>query len=255
MKIGFIGTGTITKAIIEGLHRAGKDNTILISHRSQAVSGEIVRRFPKVTRASNADVAARSDIVFIATRPTQVEEALAGVHFGKSTIVISFVTGLMMKDLARLAPLSTVGRVLPLPPVARGEGPIICYPGISEVLQLFDGMGHLVVPGSESELLAMGSVSGFMSSYFELQNALISWLGQRGVTDENAGAYVRAMLFALSSTAYSASEAELDHLPVEHETKGGLNQKVRQKLQGLGWFDQPARCFDEILGLERSSLE
>lgn len=255
MQIGFIGTGTITKAIVEGLYRAGKDNTILVSHRSEAVSSEIERCFARVKRASNAEIAANSDIVFIATRPTQVEEALAGISFHRNQIVISFVTGLSVEDLARLAPLAKVGRVLPLPSVARCEGPIICYPGIPEILQLFGGMGHLVVPESESELLAMGSVSGFMSTYFELQNSLIAWLGQRGVTDKNASIYVRAMFFALSSTAYSTRETELDSLPAEHETKGGLNQRVRQKLKDRSWFDQPAECFDEILSLKRSSLE
>lgn len=255
MRIGFIGAGTITKAIIEGLYRAGKDHAILISHRSETVSCDIERRFARVRRASNAEVAANSDVVFIATRPTQVEEALAGISFHPSQIVISFVTGLSVEDLAKLAPLSKVGRVLPLPSIARCEGPIICYPNIPEVLQLFEGMGHLVVPESECELLAMGSVSGFMSTYFELQNSLIAWLGQRGVTGENASIYVRAMLFALSSTAYSTCETELDALPAEHETKGGLNQRVRQKLKDRSWFDQPAECFDEILSLKRSSLE
>ncbi|WP_165900019.1 NAD(P)-binding domain-containing protein [Borborobacter arsenicus] len=255
MRVGFIGTGAITKAIVEGLDRAGKDNTILVSNRSEAVSRDIERRFARIKRAPNAEVAANSDIVFIATRPTQVEEALAGISFHRSQIVISFVTGLSVQDLAKLAPLSTVGRVLPLPSIARCEGPIICYPGIPEILQLFEGMGHLVVPESESELLAMGSVSGFMSTYFELQNSLIAWLGRRGVTDENASTYVRAMLFALSSTAYSTSETEMDNLPAEHETKGGLNQRVRQKLKDRSWFDQPAECFGEILSLKRSSLE
>ena len=84
---------------------------------------------------------------------------------------------------------------------------------------------------------------------------LIAWLGDRGVIRENASTYVRAMLFALSSTAYSSCEAELNSLPAEHETKGGLNQRVRRNLKDRAWFDQPAECFGEILNLNRSSLE
>lgn len=255
MRIGFIGTGTITRAVVEGLRRAGKDHPILVSHRSEAISRDLVQRFDDVRRASNAEVAANSDIVFLAMRPTQVEDALSGITFGPDQTVVSFVTGLPVEEVARLAPASTVGRVLPLPSIARCEGPVICHPGIPRVLQLLEGMGRLVVPERESELLAMGSVSGFMSTYFELQNALIDWLRQRGVSDENARAYVTHILAALGGTALSTDEAGLAALPAEHETKGGLNQRVRQGLKERGWFDQPAECFAGILGLSRASLE
>lgn len=255
MRIGFIGTGVITKAFIEGMDRAGKNNPILVSHRSQTISRDIERRFSNVGCASNAEVAANSDIVFIATRPTQVEEALAGISFDHRQIVISFVTGLSVIDLAKLAPRSATGRVLPLPSIARCEGPILCYPALPQILQLLQGMGHLVTPGSEEELLAMGSISGFMSTYFELQNSLITWLNQRGVRSEDSSIYVRTMLSGLANTAHLASETELGGLPAEHETKGGLNQRVRQALRDQGWFDQPGQCFDDILTLKRYSLE
>ncbi len=255
MRIGFIGTGTITAAVVEGLHRAAKGHPILVSQRSEAISSDLERRFTGVRRAANAEVAANSDIVFLAMRPTQVEDALSGIRFARDQLVVSFVTGLSLEDLAALAPGATVGRVLPLPSIARCEGPVICYPALPQVLQLFAGMGRVVVPASEGELVAMGSVSGFMSSYFELQNALIAWLGQRGVSDEHATTYVTALLHGLAGTAQSAAATALPGLPAEHETKGGLNQRVRQKLQERGWFDQPAQCFAEILSLSRSSLD
>jgi len=255
MRIGFIGAGTITKAVIEGLERAGKGGDIVVSHRSEAVSTELARRFPRLRRATNAEVAASSDIVFLAVRPTQVEEALSGVSFGPQHTLVSFVSGLSVDELARIATRSKVGRVLPLPSIARGEGPILCYPAIDSVVALFEGLGDLIIPGSEAELRAMGSVSGFMSTYFELQNALIAWLVQSGVPADQASLYVRAILRGLSGTGYRTSDAELPGLPLEHETKGGLNQRVRQGLKDRGWFDQPAECFREILNLNRASLK
>ncbi|HEY0919469.1 NAD(P)-binding domain-containing protein [Devosia sp.] len=255
MRIGFIGTGTITRAVVEGLHHAGREQEILVSQRSESVSADLERRFAGVRRAANAEVAAGSDIVFLAMRPVQVEDALSGVRFKPGQLVISFVTGLSLADLAALAPEATVGRVLPPPAIARGEGPIICYPALPPVLQLLTGLGRLVVPASEAELLALGSVSGFMSSYFELHNALIDWLRQRGVSEDNATTYVAAMLHGLAGTAQAAGATELAGLPAEHETPGGLNQRVRQRLRERGWFQQPAECFAEILSLTRASLD
>ena len=65
MEIGFIGTGTISAAVIEGLEAAAEAPRIVVSPRSEAVSTALAAKFPKVRRAaSNAEVA-EADIVYV----------------------------------------------------------------------------------------------------------------------------------------------------------------------------------------------
>ncbi|MBN9489769.1 MAG: NAD(P)-binding domain-containing protein [Alphaproteobacteria bacterium] len=256
LRLGFIGIGTIAEAFISGLRRVGNTNPILLSPRSEQRSRALTERFADLRRAaSNADVVAESDIVFLAMRPAQVEEALAGVRFRKDHVVASFVTGLLVPDLAALAPGADVARILPLPMVAKGQGPVICYPSNETLLSLLEGMGDVVVPQREAELLAMGAVSGFMSTFFELEQALADWLVDRGVASSSANLYVRSMLYALAEKGRTTPDGFLGALPGEFETKGGLNERTRATLKASQWFDAPGLAFGEIGRLDRRSLK
>jgi pyrroline-5-carboxylate reductase len=253
---GFIGVGTIASAFIAGLRRTGNDSPIVLSPRSEARSVALATNFAKVRRAhSNAEVVADSDIVFLTMRPAQVEDALDGLRFRPDQTVVSFVTGLFLPDLAALAPDSQVARILPLPMIAEGQGPVICFPRNEALLALLQGMGDVVVPTTEAELLALGAASGFMSSFFELEQALAGWLARRGVSVGTADHYVRSMLHGLAVVGRATPQDQLAGLTEEFETKGGLNARTRAKLASMSWFDTPGLAFEEVGRLDRRNLK
>lgn len=252
--IGFIGTGAIAEAFINGLMASGKAPTIRVSPRSAAVADRLAARHPNVTKApSNAAVALGADIVFLAMGPTQVEEALEGVSFRAGQIVCSFVTGLSLQDLADIAPEATICRVLPLPMVAFNKGPLIHLPQVPEIVELLRDMGELILPESEAELVALGGISGFMSTFFELQHALVGSLERKDVQTADARPYVCSMFAALAETSLR-SPVSLEKLADEHETRGGLNERTRSGLKKNGWFDEPLAVIEEVARLRRSGL-
>jgi pyrroline-5-carboxylate reductase len=110
------------------------------------------------------------------------------------------------------------------------------------------------VAGSEQELRTLGCVSGFMSTYFELQQVLVRWLEDSDVPRSHASLYVRSMLAGLADTARRSPEELQGELPRHHETRGGLNERVRRHLRERRWFEEPARAFDVLKELSRSSL-
>jgi pyrroline-5-carboxylate reductase len=253
--LGFIGTGSIAAAFIEGLVASGRSNPILVSPRSAHRSEELVTRFETVSlTASNAEVAQKSDIVFLAMRPTQVEEALRDVVFRPGQIVCSFVTGLAVSEIGAGAPDAVVCRVLPLPAVAMCKGPIIHYPRVDEIADLISGLGQVIVPRTEHELVVMGGVSGFMSAFFELQTALADWMEERGVSRALAETYARAIFSGLSETALRSSKP-LASLASEHETKGGLNERTRKYLLSRGWIEEAIAALDSVQRFSRAALD
>ncbi|MCO5159239.1 MAG: NAD(P)-binding domain-containing protein [Aquamicrobium sp.] len=253
--LGFIGTGTITGAFIEGLVASGRRNPVLVSPRSAQRAEALAARFETVSRAaSNAEVARDSDIVFLAMRPAQVEEALTGIDFRPGQIVCSFVTGLTVPEISAYAPGAVVCRVLPLPAVAMCKGPIIHYPRVDAVADLLHGMGQVIVPQTERELVAMGGVSGFMSTFFALQAGLVTWLEGRGVAGEAAETYVRAIFSGLAETALRSPEP-LPDLVREHETKGGLNERTRKHLVSRGWVEETFAALDSVQQFSRTDLD
>lgn len=71
MRLGFVGTGAITSAIVTGLNAAGIDgDTILVSPRNAETAAALAAKFPNVTvAASNQAVLDGSNVVIIAVRP------------------------------------------------------------------------------------------------------------------------------------------------------------------------------------------
>lgn len=255
LRIGFIGVGTITSAFVAGLRGARNEDEIVLSPRSEANGRQLAERFKGLHRAtSNAEVVAAADVVFLGMRPAQVEEALDGLRFREDQVVASFVTGLSVPDLAALAPRSRVARVLPLPMIAEGRGPVICFPHNDVLLALLHGLGDVIVPETEAELRAMGAASGFMSTFFELQSALSGWLEERGVPPPDAHLYVTSMLAGLAEVGRATPFDKRAALLTEFETKGGLNARTRAKLKMLGWFDEPGRAFEDVAQLGRTGL-
>jgi len=256
MRLGFIGVGTIAEAVITGLRHKGVDNPILLSPRSEARSRRLSQTLSDVSRlGSNAEVVEASDVVFLGMLPPQLAPVLAGLPFRPAQLVVSFVANTPMARLAELVPGPDLVRMIPLPPIARARGPLVYYPQNQAIAALFAGLGEPIVARSEAELGAITASSAFMSSYFALQNKLIEHLTATGVPPDQAQAYLGSLLLALSETAVMTPGAERAHLVVEHETPGGLNQRVRRHLEGQGWFDVPAQAFQTVRQLPPETLE
>jgi pyrroline-5-carboxylate reductase len=196
---------------------------------------------------SNAAVSDVADIVFLAVRPNQIDEAMESLSFRPGQCVASFLAKTPLQEVKRRAgPDVQVCRVTPLPSIALGKGPVLLLEAPQAVAQVFNDLGDVIHVGNEAELTALGYASGLLSTYFEVQNTIISWLGNHGATAPNASLYVRSMLEGLAATGKSASEAELVDLPPTHETKGGLNERSRRRLLDLGWFGELEKTLDML---------
>ena len=152
MRIGFIGTGTISAAVVSGLQSLPNAPDVIVSPRSEAVSEALAARYPKVHRAgSNAEVAT-ADIVFLGMRPMHLEEAMAGIDFKAGQIVASMVAGFSLADVQARWPEATVCRFIPLPGIAHGKGPMATYPEVPEIVRLFTPLGDLFVAPDEARI-------------------------------------------------------------------------------------------------------
>jgi len=253
MSIGFIGTGTISAAVIEGLQSLPDAPEIVVSPRSEGVSLQLAAKFKTVRRAaSNAEVA-KADIVFLGMRPMHLEEAMAGIDFNEGQIVASMVAGFSLDDIRKRWPKPTVCRFIPLPGIARGIGPMATYPAVPEIIELMQPLGTLFVVRDESKL-HFGGLNSFMSTYYELQRALIAAGTGAGLSESDARGYVVSMLSMLADTARRTPDALFGNLVDEHQTKGGLNERVRATLLAKGWFDVPAEALRETTSLSYKKL-
>jgi pyrroline-5-carboxylate reductase len=235
MQIGFIGTGTIAGAMVEGLSGLPQPPDILVSPRSETVSRRLAVTYGNVRRVNSNAEAAVADIVVLGMRPAQFSEAVDGLVFEPDQIVLSLVAGFGLTDLEKIAPRSRIARAVPMPGIARGVGPITLYPGLPEIAALLRPLGDLFVVAGEDRLY-LGGLSAFMSSYFELQKTLIATAIAGGAAPDDARRFVVSLLSMLADTASRTPAEAFDKLVEEHQTKGGLNERVRDRLLETGWF-------------------
>jgi pyrroline-5-carboxylate reductase len=79
--------------------------------------------------------------------------------------------------------------------------------------------------------------------YFSLQNEIIDWFTKQGIEFDLAAKYVTSLNEGLGAIAAKTAPSELKHLPVAHETPGGLNESVRTNLEKAKW---PAKVSEQL---------
>lgn len=223
-RIGFLGTGEITAAMVRGL--AGRGHSILVSPRNAAVAAALAADLPEVTVAPNEQVVAGSDVVFLCLLARVADEVLPGLPFRADQTVISVMVDAPLARLRRLcAPATGIAITIPLPPIARGGCPLPVYPA-SPVLEALFGDRNLILPQpTEAALGAHLGVSALCSPVLDQLLAAADWLAGFTGNPAAAEAYVAAMI-----RGYLPERAEGGDLADalrKLSTEGGLNATLR----------------------------
>ncbi len=236
MTLGFVGTGTITAAMVRGLQRAGFDQSIVLSPRNAARAAELAADYPKVrVAASNQDVLDQSDTVFIAVTPQIVAEVMADLKFAPRHRVVSLVATISLQRLGELvAPAERLCRAVPLPFVAAGLGGTLLYPAEPEIAALFDLLGRAITVASEDDIDILTAASATMSSYFATMAAVDRWLVDKGIAAEQSRAYLSQLGSGLAASAATQPTVSYAQLIDDFATPGGLNEQLRRHLDAAG---------------------
>jgi pyrroline-5-carboxylate reductase len=245
--LGFLGTGTITSAIVTGLSSAPYD--ICLSPRNADVAAALVREFPRVSvAASNQDVLDRCEIVVIAVRPQITEEVLAHLRFRGDHRVISLVSGFSVRRVAGLvAPATQITRAVPLPSVARRRCPTAIYPADVTTIELFSLLGAAFAVESEDAFDVLCTATATMAAWFAFAATASSWLEHHGIPEAQARDYIARLFAGLAQTAVESPDRSFAELAADHATRGGTNEQVVNHLRGGGVFARYEEALDAIL--------
>ncbi|ATU95094.1 pyrroline-5-carboxylate reductase [Phyllobacterium zundukense] len=223
MGLGFIGTGTMAAAIVEGLG----GGEILVSPRGAALAADLTARFAGVKVAdSNQSVVDGSETVVLAVRPQVAEEVIRELRFRPDQRVISVIAATPIDRLREWIGLDlSITRAIPLPFVAARRGVTPIFPPNAEAAELFNKLGTAVPCHTieEFDLLAVGSA--LMGSYFGVLETVQGWLSSQGLSETASRTYLAGLFASLGETA-EASSSDFAALRDEYSTKGGLNEQM-----------------------------
>lgn len=228
MKIGFIGTGVITEAIVTGLQKGGYSlEQIYISHRSEETSAKLASKYANVeVLQDNQSIVERSDVVVLAIRPQVAEAVVRSLTFSTDKQVISLIATIEHDVLLDWIGVSLpVCRAIPLPFVAEGIGVTVIYPNMSLAVELFEAVGSTVIATSLKEFDSYVVASASMGMYFEVMDTLSGYLQEQGATQDKAQTYLSGLFKGLANTAVQRSGESYAKLKEGHSTVGGLNEQ------------------------------
>ncbi|UWQ54058.1 NAD(P)-binding domain-containing protein [Leisingera caerulea] len=237
MRLGFLGCGTITSAVVRGL--AGRGHRITVSERSRAQSTALATEFGDVTVAGNQAVVDASDVVFLGLMAEAAEGILSGLVFREEQQVISFMAGAGLDRIADLTvPARAAAVMMPFPGIAQGGSPIMALGDTRLVERIFGPGNRVFALKDEAELNAYLCAQAVLSPVARMVNDAADWLGERVQDRTQAEAFLRILV------ASSLEKSGCADLIEALNTPGGYNQRLRQHMQEAGM------CRDLVAGLD-----
>ncbi|MFI9360820.1 NAD(P)-binding domain-containing protein [Kitasatospora sp. NPDC053057] len=233
-RIGIIGVGEIGRALVVGLCDGIEEPPeLLLSPRGARTAAELSERYPTVrVCADNQEVLDRSDVVVIAVRPQDRGEALAGLRVRGDCVLVSLMAGTGIDELRRtLGTDAPLVRAIPLPAVRERRSVTVTCPSHPVVDSLFDRLGGALSVADEAAFDVFSALTGTLTAHYQYLATLTEWAARHGVPPEAADRYVRG-LFQGVERALGDDTRDLRRLARDHETPGGLNERIRTT-----WFD------------------
>jgi pyrroline-5-carboxylate reductase len=240
MKLGFVGTGEITSAIVAGLSSSSAEyKSIRVSPRNPEMAAELAKRFAAVSVASsNQDVVDSSEVVVLAVRPSTAQSIISKLRFRADHCLISLVAGLSLRRLSELvAPAMRIVRAVPLPSTARRTGPTVICPADQIANDLFARIGTVFPVETEHELNAMSAATATMASVYALMEKIAAWLAENGIPDQRAREYIAQVFCGMFCAAVDEPDRSFRSFAKAHATAGGINEQFLKHVTDSGLFD------------------
>lgn len=249
MRLGFVGTGVITQAIVTGLVRVGAPfDSIMLSDRNAQTAADLAALDPRIRVCdSNQAVVDESDVVCLAIRPQIAHDVLAELKFSASHRVISFVAGMNMNELKkRIDNTQNIVRAIPLPAVADALGSTTLYPQDEVAHKLFSLLGVAVEVENEHLFDCLSAATATMASFYAVLESQAQWLVEQGLAYDKARAFLAAYSLGLAHGA-KTSDASFDDLVNQSMTAGGINEQLHHELLAKANYEQYQHALAGVL--------
>ena len=250
MKLGFIGTGNITVAVVKGICTSNISyKKILISPRNKKKAVSLKKKFKKVVIAkNNQEIVDKCNWVFLAVTPKVGEKILPKLSFKSNQKIISFISTINLAQLKKIVKKRIkIVRAIPLPPISLGKGPVPICPPDEQIKKFFNQIGTTVEIRSEKSSKNFWVTSGMMAPFYEILKVLSDWLVKKGIKRNEAQKYITSLFVALSEDSVVNSKKHLKYLVSESQTPGGLNEQGVKELRRSGFYKSLEKSLNSIL--------
>ncbi len=264
-KIGFIGTGNIAKAILNGILTSGayRRGDICAYDIDEAKKAAFTDGGLTVC-ADEADVVNNAKYIFVCVRPCDINTVLENIkgQVTSANVIITVAAGISIAYYKRaLGRECKVVRLMPNTPLTVGKGAVamayempITYAELTEVKSMLEASGVVEIL-DEARMNEVISVSSSSPAYFYmLMRAMINSAVAQGIDEQTARRLVESVAEG-SIELVKRSDKSLDDMIAEVCTPNGTTAKAVEMLEKHGFEqavgDAMLACTKRAYGLER----
>jgi len=254
MKIGIIGTGTIASAIVTGFCIKKSGHEFFLSPRNADKAAALASQFTEAkVCTSNQDVLDHAEWIFITVQKNAFD-ALNALQFRKDHKVLNMATEMSLDTLKNMiGETSVLAHVVPLPMIVRGFGPLLIYPEIPEVGELFAPVGDALYVQNIKDARTLQLLTCMMSPYYMMMHEIAGFADERGIDHGLSVKFVHSLLSALSRRAVETPGHDL--IELAHDmTPGGYNEQAMNELVNNGAIKAWRNSLDKLSERLRESL-
>lgn len=254
--IGFVGAGSLARALISGLLKHGFPNEqVIVSNRSQEKLLTFTKELQIIPAVSNSDVAGKGDILVIAVRPQEVRaviEEICAAVVTKNPLIISLAVGIRAEVLEKWFGYSGLSIVRTMPNTATSVGKgitvLFCNNYVTSqqrqmVESFFQAVGIIKWMKSESEIDRHTPLTGSGIAYLLLivQAMEQAAVGQ-GINPKTARELTLQTIYGAITMAQETGLSPLE-LEKQVATPGGVTAPSLVLLRKSGFFETMADAF------------
>ncbi|MCR4956961.1 MAG: NAD(P)-binding domain-containing protein [Lachnospiraceae bacterium] len=252
IKIGVIGTGTISSCMVKGLCKEKDIDSVYhfyLSPRNREKAETLQKEFPQLVTvcSSNQEVVDESEWVILAVLPRMGEEIVSQLSFKEQHKILTVMSDHSCNQVRQwTGEVKKVIRMVPLPFIEMGIGPVPIYPKDDEIKSIFSSVGEVIELEKETELSTISALTGIMSAYYMLLHEITKWGSEHELSKTASLQYMTAFFDALSRKAAKAPNEDVYHLAMEM-TPGGLNEMALNYLKDKEAFTLWCEALDGIM--------
>jgi pyrroline-5-carboxylate reductase len=234
MVVGLVGSGNIARALARGW-----GDPVLATDAGSGRAAALAAELGGEAVATNAELAARADVVVLCHKPAQLEEVALQVADAASAVA-SVLAGVTLAELHAAYGDTPVFRFMPNTPVEVRQGVIVharepqADPALqAQVVGLFERVGA-VVPVAEDHMEVAMALMGCAPAYLALiAQAQVDAAVARGMDPDTAA---RLVVETMGGTAALLRARDHDAAAVRQEvaSPGGYTERGLQALEAAG---------------------
>jgi len=189
MKIAFIGGGNMGEAILAALiaRNLARPEDVFVADVNNERLAYIKQKYSVFTTGYNPEVAARGEVIILATKPQQMDEAARELkgHLRDNQLVISIIAGKKLTTLCQGLGHKTIVRAMPNTPAQIGQGMTVWttteHTPVARRVDaetILGALGHAVYTPDEAVLDMATAISGSGPAYVFLFLEALTQAGQ-----------------------------------------------------------------------------